>query len=174
MNNSVELLVKRLTDTAHIPVYATAGAACFDIHADVLPYHPSGTVGAGGTLTLHTGLAVEIPEGWVLLIYSRSGMGFNKNIRLANCVGIIDSDYTGEIMVKLTRDDNGWIGVSHGDRIAQGMLMPVTPATFREVSYIHETKRGSNGFGSTGMGANVVTAEEEATVHPIMTSPHLK
>lgn len=139
--------VKRLTHGAKMPQYQTAGAACFDIHADV----ECGQVATEtGSITIGTGLAFEVPPGNVLLIFSRSSQGFRDNTRLANCVGVIDSDYRGEVRVKLTRDDGGEIIVVHGDRIAQGMLVPINRMDLVEVGELSETERGEGGFGSTG------------------------
>jgi dUTP pyrophosphatase len=102
-----------------------------------------------------TGLAFEVPEGWALMIYSRSGHGFKSNTRLANCVGVIDSGYTGEVMVKLTMDDQYKdpeidLFIRPGDRIAQAMLVQVPRVTFEVVEQLSISERGDAGFGSTG------------------------
>lgn len=88
------LKVKRLTKRAELPAYATDGAGCFDIVTTT-----TAVLLAGRQATYETGIAVEIPPGYVLKIYSRSGMGFNKGVRLANGTGLIDSDYRGELKV---------------------------------------------------------------------------
>lgn len=164
--------VKRLTDTAILPAFATAGAACFDLHAD-LRADGYNQVYFRESEVIRTGLAFDIPKGYALMVYSRSGHGFKNDVRLANCVGVIDSDYTGEVKVKLTIDNDGGFIVSHGDRIAQAMLIKLPCVQLVEVDELKTTERGANGFGSTGTSANVVTAEEEAVTHPIMTSRHL-
>ena len=142
----MKLNVKRLTDTAKIPTYARDGDACFDIYSD-------GLKSISGTTQVHeTGLKFEIPNGYAMMIYSRSGMGFKDNTRLANCVGVVDSGYVGEVMVKLTRDD-GCINTfqyKRGDRIAQAMLIPVPVVEFDEVDGVEDTERGDGGFGSSG------------------------
>lgn len=105
-----------------------------------------------------TGLAFDIPEGHVMLVFSRSGHGFKYDVRLANCVGVIDSDYRGEVMVKLTKDytlsdeDDHSVpfSVRPGDRIAQAMIIPVERISFAEVDEISSTSRGTGGFGSSG------------------------
>jgi dUTP pyrophosphatase len=102
-----------------------------------------------------TGLIFDIPEGYVLLVYSRSGHGFNYDVRLSNAVGIIDSDFRGELKVKLTRDASpgSWFNQFHigqGDRIAQAMLMPVEQVQIEEVEEVEATVRGNGGMGSTG------------------------
>lgn len=150
----MKLAVLPLSATATLPTYATPGAACFDLHACMPPFpDPSDYVSdpnGANTMVVGTGLAFGIPEGWAMLMFSRSGHGFKQNQRLANCVGVIDSDYRGEVKVKLARDDAGVIRVAHGERIAQGMLVPVERVEFYTVSSLAETERGAGGFGSTG------------------------
>jgi dUTP pyrophosphatase len=144
----MKLNVLRMYDDVKMPVYATDGSGCFDIFSH-------GVVDASiigiQTETHSTGLKFEVPSGKVLMIYSRSGHGFNKDIRLANCVGVIDSDYRGELKVKLTCDDSdkGYVDVRVGERIAQGMLIDVEQVEFVDVSALSETARGEGGFGST-------------------------
>ncbi|QXV84519.1 dTUPase [Escherichia phage SeppeHuegi] len=170
--STIPVGVKRLTDTAILPAFATAGAACFDLHAD-LRADGYNQVYFRESEVIRTGLAFDIPEGYALMIYSRSGHGFKNDVRLANCVGVIDSDYTGEVKIKLTIDNEEGFIVEHGSRIAQAMLIKVPCVQLVEVDELKTTERGANGFGSTGTSANVVTAEEEAATHPIMTSRHL-
>jgi dUTP pyrophosphatase len=153
----MQVKYKRLTDTAQEPTYATAGAACFDLYADIpAAAKPADYVTQGvgsNNMRINTGLAFDIPEGWAMLVFSRSGQAFKDNVRLANCVGVIDSDYTGEVLVKLARDDFNPISVSRGDRIAQAMLVPVERVQFVDVTDsegFKETERGANGLGSTG------------------------
>jgi len=86
----INLKVKRLTDTAKLPTYAHDGDACFDLYADDVNETHGGTV-----FTCDTGLSVEVPQGYAMMIYSRSGHGFKNNMRLANCVGVLDSGYRG-------------------------------------------------------------------------------
>lgn len=146
MSTEIKLRVKKLVAEAIIPQYATPGAACFDLHSLT-----EGIVTAGAPLICDTGLAFEIPEGHVMLIYSRSGHGFKNDTRLSNCTGVIDADYRGEVKVKLAKDSLGGIlNVSKGDRIAQAMVIPVDRVAFEEVTDLSETERGTGGFGSTG------------------------
>lgn len=148
---TLKLNIKKLHHDAVVPKYATAGAACFDLHAccpgttPLLMRNP-GSVAA----TFDTGLAFEIPPGWVMLIFSRSGHGFKSQTRLANCVGVIDSDYRGQVSVRLTVDAGGGLSVAHGDRIAQAMLAPIPRVDLIEVDELSDTERGAGGFGSTG------------------------
>lgn len=145
----MQVKINKLHPEAVIPKYATPGAACFDLHA----------VNNWGTCivcldepeVIDTGLAFEIPKDHVMLIFSRSGHGFKKDVRLANCVGVIDSDYRGEVKVKLTCDNqDNILRVNHGDRIAQAMILPVQQVSFLEVDELSNTERGAGGFGSTG------------------------
>lgn len=145
----VTLKIKKLHPGAQLPKYATAGAAAFDLHAIVAePARVWG--GRGGAHTFDTGLAFEVPAGHVLLVFSRSGHGFSASVRLANCVGVIDSDYRGELKVRLTADGNLDMVVRNGDRIAQAMLVPIPQVAFELVDELGDTARGANGIGSTG------------------------
>lgn len=139
------LRVKRLDERAQLPTYGTEGAACFDLYA-----LEGGQASSGGSVLVRTGLAFDIPEGWVMLVYSRSGHGFKHAVRLANCTGVIDSDYVGEVMVKLANDSDFSFEVNAGERVAQAMLMPVQRFSLVEVDELKETARGDGGFGSTG------------------------
>jgi|SRR5690625_2393501 len=142
----IELKIKRLHKNAVLPEYGTKGAACFDIHCI-----EGGIVEAKDAAIFHTGLAFEIPEGWAMLIYSRSGHGFRHGVRLANTTGVIDSDYRGELMVKLANDGGCAYTVEAGERIAQAMLIPVPAVNLEVVEELSDTERGDNGLGSTGV-----------------------
>lgn len=144
------LNVKRLHPDARLPTYGSDGAACFDLYAvGDFRAHPNDQHAA----IFRTGLAVEVPAGCALMIYSRSGHGFNDAIRLSNCVGVIDSDYRGEIQVALRFDASGEHRsrkVRTGDRIAQAMLVRAPQWAFNEVDELGSTARGAGGLGSTG------------------------
>lgn len=143
---ALNLKVKRLHKDAVLPRYATEGAACFDLHA-----LEDGEAGAcGGTVQCRTGLAFEVPPGHVMLIYSRSGHGFKNGVRLVNSVGVIDSDYRGEVSVKLKNDSPLRFNIEPGDRIAQAMIVPIPVVKIVEADTLTDTARGSGGFGSTG------------------------
>lgn len=152
----MKVKIKKLIHEATMPTYGTPGAACFDLYAaTVNKYQAIGSiVQQGYPVECGTGLAFEIPQGWAMLVFSRSGHGFNHDTRLANCVGIIDSDYRGEVKVKLTcddfRDDIAPLKVSPGDRVAQAMLVPIQKIEFVFGVEISSTDRGEGGFGSTG------------------------
>lgn len=143
--------VKKLHPDAIVPAYASAGAGCFDFHA-VVETGFEQTVDHGTPSVIATGLSFEIPEGFVMLIFSRSGHAFKNDVRLANCVGVIDSDYRGEVKVKLTADlsDTDFMVVANGDRIAQGLIVPIPRIIFEVTSELSTTERGEGGFGSTG------------------------
>lgn len=151
----MKIKFKKLHPEAITPQYATPGAACFDLHAVIesVPFMKN-EVRYTEPWVYSTGLAFEIPAGHVMLIFSRSGHGFNFDTRLANCVGVIDSDYRGEVKVKLTRDPRDelvpTLRFNHGDRIAQAMIVPIPMVELEEVPDLRPTERGTGGFGSTG------------------------
>ena len=101
-------------------------------------------------MSFKTDLAFEVPDGWVLKLYSRSGHGFKHGVRLANTTGIIDSDYRGHVPVKLHNDSLTTFNVNVGDRIAQAMLERVEQAEFEVVEGLGVTARGEGGLGHTG------------------------
>lgn len=140
-----QLKVKRLQDEAIIPTYGSDGAACFDLYSTQMVAIAPGRAG-----TAPTGISFEVPEGHVMLVFSRSGHGFKYGIRLANCTGVIDSDYRGEVMVRLQNDSNQTFTANAGERIAQAMVVPVDRYDFVEVSELSDTVRGEAGFGSSG------------------------
>lgn len=140
--------IQKIHPNAKIPTYGTLGSACFDIYSI-----EAGKVSETGPRKFRTGLKMEIPENHVLMIFSRSGHGFNNNIRLSNCVGIIDSDFRGEISIKLAQDSSESekpYQVEVGDRIAQGMIIQLDQVEFEWVDELSDTERGENGFHSTG------------------------
>jgi dUTP pyrophosphatase len=142
----MQVKMKKLREDAVTPTYSTPGSACFDLS---VPTDEGDRHSGIGTLAVDTGLAFEVPEGFAMLVFSRSGQGFKSNTRLANCVGIIDSDYRGQLKVKLTRDDDGPLVVKAGDKIAQALVLPVEQVQFLLVDELSDTERGEQGFGST-------------------------
>ncbi len=154
-DTTMKLKIKKLHPGAKVPKYATGGAACFDLHAVIEPVRFMETHKPKYTepVTIRTGLAFEVPDGHVMLIFSRSVHGFNFDTRLANCVGVIDSDYRGEVQVKLTRDPRDELvpvlRFEHGDRIAQAMVLPIPRVEFELAEELSDTQRGAGGFGST-------------------------
>jgi len=101
-------------------------------------------------LKIGTGIAMEIPEGYFGAIFARSGLATKRGLRPANCVGVVDSDYRGEIIVALHNDTEFPQEVSEGERIAQIVIIPYLPVDFTEVDNLSSTVRGEGGFGSTG------------------------
>lgn len=143
--------INKLHSDVITPTYATDGAACFDLHAHGLQDHGVELDSWDDGFVIGTGLVFEIPPGHVMKVFSRSGHGFKYGVRLSNCVGVIDSDYRGEVKIKLFMDDNcGPLVINNGDRIAQAMIVPVERVGFQEVATLTETDRGTGGFGSTG------------------------
>lgn len=132
--------------TAWMPQRSTTGAACFDL------FSPSShVVPAHGSRVIDTGVAFEIPAGYTMLVFSRSGMGAKQGVRLANCVGVIDSDYRGSVGVVLHNDRSVGYDVRAGDKIAQVMIVPVPDIEFEWAEELSVTARGAGGFGSTGI-----------------------
>lgn len=135
-------------EDAITPTYATDGSAAVDLYA--CGPHAAWFVGEGRPAVISTGIACAVPEGHVLLLFSRSGHGARNAVRLSNCVGVIDPDYRGEIAVCLTADAGGGLHVQHGDRIAQALLVATPRLELIEVDHLPATTRGTGGFGSTG------------------------
>lgn len=139
---------KLLDPRAQAPAYATAGSAAADLCA--LLDAPL-TLAPGGRAAVPTGLAIELPgAGCVALVYARSGLAIKHGITLSNCVGVIDSDYRGEIRVGLVNQGAESYTIQPGERIAQLCIAPVWQANFTPASALGETERGAGGFGSTG------------------------
>ena len=159
----MEIKIKRLTPTAQMPKKNFTSDAAFDLYLDAPDaiYHEwNGGVevkAAQGikirpneTVMLHTGIAMETPVGYYAAIYARSGLACKQGLRPANCVGIIDAAYRGEVMVALHNDSTETRIVHHGDRIAQMAILPVLDVKLVESDNLSETERGSDGFGSSG------------------------
>lgn len=140
--------IKKLNPAATTPTYGTEFAAGADLYACT---DESITINPGETQFIHTGLAMEIPEGLVGLIYARSGMACKKGVAPANKVGVIDSDYRGEIIVALYNHSETPLVVNNGERVAQMVYAPYYHAQFTEVSELEDSVRGEGGFGSTGV-----------------------
>ncbi len=139
--------VKLMDSRAKLPVYGSADAAGADLSAVL---DAPVTIGPGETVLIHTGLAVAIPQGYVGLIYARSGLATKRGLAPANKVGVIDADYRGELMVSLHNHGTEPQTLEHGDRIAQLVIMPFLTADFQASEDLDATSRGAGGFGSTG------------------------
>lgn len=155
-----------MNELAQMPRYATDGSGCFDIFPS-LPAGESRTVSAGRPQSFPTGLKVAVDEGQVMLAFSRSGHGFNNDIRLANCVGVIDSDYRGELGVKLTADDSqNSRTFTRDDAIAQALIIPVEKVEFILCTEdeLGETERGEGGMGSTDVVVDTAAVDRSRGV----------
>ncbi len=141
------LQIKRVRDEAVLPQRATDGSAGLDLRACTTD---ETCIMPGDTAVLPTGLAVALPEGSVGLVFGRSGLGIRHGIVPANAVGVIDTDYRGEILVGLANHSAEPYIIVPGDRIAQLVIVPVLTPPIVEVENLSETARGEGGFGSTG------------------------
>lgn len=141
--------VKKLDPRAILPTVGSAYAAGSDLYAlfdgdgevSIPPHH---------SVKIRTGLAIELPAGTFGAIFARSGLASREGLRPANCVGVVDSDYRGEVIVALHNDAECVRTVKSGDRIAQLVVMPYLPVAFEEAPELSDTERGDGGFGSTG------------------------
>ena len=138
---------KRLNELARIPKRATPNSAGYDLFAAI--ENPV-VIKAGKTVKIGTGLAMELPDGYVGAIFARSGLATREGLRPANAVGLCDSDYRGEYIVALHNDLDKDAVVSPGEKIAQLVLLPYKEMNFEEVEELSDTVRGDGGFGSTG------------------------
>lgn len=145
---SIELKIKKLRPNAKIPFRATPGSAGMDLYACIdAPI----TLESGGHQVVPTGISIELPSNeYVALIFARSGLAVKHGIGLSNSVGVIDSDYRGELCVSLINQYAESCTIDPDERIAQLVIMPVVPAEPFEVEELSSTARGEGGFGSTG------------------------
>lgn len=139
-----------LADGAHVPTYGTEYAAGADLYAVIHNDTKTVEILPGETAFLDTGVTMEIPKGYVGLVYARSGLSCKQGLAPANKVGVIDSDYRAGVKVALYNQSNEIRTISNGDRIAQIIIQPVMQFEFKEVDKLSETDRGEGGFGSTG------------------------
>ena len=144
MNN---IRVKKLHKNAVIPTYGSTEAAGADL--DACLDEPI-TVQPGAVVWVSTGIALEVPKGCAGLVYARSGMACKRGLAPANKVGVVDSDYRGEVKVVLLNHSNEPQTIQPGERIAQFVITPVLTPAYLEVADLDETDRGTGGFGSTG------------------------
>lgn len=145
--NRENIKVKKLRDNATLPTYGSEYAAGADLHACI-----DSTQGLkpGETVKIPTGIAMEIPEGYVGLIYARSGLASDRGLAPANKVGVVDSDYRGEIQVALHNHSDSYKEIEPNERIAQIVIAPYVAANFEVAEELSDTTRGEGGFGSTG------------------------
>ena len=160
MSEMIELGIRavKLREDAKFPEQMTGGSAACDLCAALGPRADGSdagfgdriVIGPGSTVMVPTGIAAAIPRGFGGFIFARSGLGIKRGITPANCVGVIDSDYRGEIMVGLFNRSDEPFEVRSGDRIAQMAVIPVAVQNWTQAEDLDETGRGSGGFGSTG------------------------
>lgn len=147
MITTMHVNVKKLNENAVLPTYGSANAAGADIYACLdAPL----TIAPHETVMVHTGLAMEIPEGCAGLIYARSGLACKRNLAPANKVGVVDSDYRGEFMIALHNHGTTSQTIEPKERIAQLVITPYIVGQFEVVDELDTTERGVGGFGSTG------------------------
>ena len=139
--------VKILKEGAKLPTYGSAQAAGADLYACL---EKAVTIAPGETVFVPTGIALEVPLGCAGLIYARSGMACKRGLAPANKVGVVDSDYRGEIIVALHNHGNVPQTVEHGERVAQFVITPVLTPAYEMVEELSDTARNQGGFGSTG------------------------
>lgn len=139
--------VKKLNPKAILPTYGSAEAAGADLYACL---EAPVTIEPGASVFIPTGIALEVPKGCAGLVYARSGMAVKRGLAPANKVGVIDSDYRGEIKVVLLNHGKETQIVEHGERVAQFIITPVLTPAYEEVEELTDTQRGTGGFGSTG------------------------
>ena len=139
--------VKKLHPAAKLPTYGSVEAAGADLYACL---EKDVTIAPGETAWIPTGLALEVPKGCAGLVYARSSLGAKRGLAPANKVGVIDSDYRGEIRVVLLNYGKTAQTISHGERVAQFLITPVLTPAYEEVTELTDTDRGTGSFGSTG------------------------
>lgn len=143
----MKVSIKKLTDTAIIPTRGSNEAAGLDLHADI---DSDLKIAPGETVLIHIGVSMAIPDGYFGGVYARSGLSTKEGLRPANCVGVIDSDYRGEIMVPIHNDSATERIITPHQKIAQMVIQPYLAVEFEETDVLDDTSRGEGGFGSTG------------------------
>lgn len=144
----MKINIKKLDASAVTPGRGSESAAGYDLHA-VTPAGNACVIEPHTTCKVHTGIAVAIPDGFFGAIFARSGLATKNGLRPANCVGVIDADYRGEIIVALHNDTDSKQTVVNGARVAQLVILPYMQIEFCEVYELDDTDRGEGGFGST-------------------------
>lgn len=143
----MKIKIKKITPDAIIPTRGSEEAAGVDLYSNeefsIILY-------PGKSAMIHTGICVEIPNGYVGLVYPRSGLASKQGLRLSNCVGVVDSDYRGEIMLSVYNDSDERQVVKNKERIAQLVIAPYETVSFEVVDELSRSGRGEGGFGSTG------------------------
>lgn len=144
----MKIQVKKLNDKAKLPSAGSERAAGYDLYACLEAEEVR--IASHQTVMVGTGLAAAIPDGYFGGVFARSGLAAKQGLRPANCVGVVDADYRGEIKVALHNDTEEERVIADGERIAQLVVMPFLPLEFELAENLEETKRGAGGFGHTG------------------------
>lgn len=144
-----QVKIKKLDPNATIPTSGSAFAAGYDLYA-CLSGDGEVTIPAHHTVMVPTGIAVALPEGTFGGVFARSGLASREGLRPANCVGVVDSDYRGELKVPMVNLGAEAYTIQPGERVAQLCIAPVYTAAFAQADALEETSRGEGGFGSTG------------------------
>lgn len=139
-----------LNDKATIPTRATGGSAGYDVYAVIDTPSKTQIIMPHEQETIGLGFSLEVPNGYFCGIFARSGTARKKGLRPSNCVGVVDSDYRGEVMISLRNDTEEIMGIEDGERIGQIIFIPFEPAEFAIIDNLSTTERGNGGFGSTG------------------------
>lgn len=147
----MQVHIKLLNHTATVPTFGSVDAAGCDLYANLTAEGGSVTIAPSTTYLVKTGIAMAIPKNYAGFIYARSGLASKRGLRPANCVGVVDSDYRGEIMVALYNDSQVEQVVNHGERVAQMVLAPYLRPEFVVMNELEDTERGAGGFGHTGV-----------------------
>ena len=143
----IDLRIKKLRENAVVPTYGSEFSAGADLYAAI---DEETVIAPGETKLIPTGLAFEIPEGYAGFVYARSGLATKRGLAPANKVGVIDSDYRGEVMTALHNHGSESQKIEKGERIAQMVIAPYVTASFILSESLDDTERGEGGFGSTG------------------------
>ena len=142
-----KIRVKKLHPNAILPTYGSINAAGADLYACI---DEPVTIAPGEVFWVPTGIALEVPAGCAGLVYARSSMGAKRGLAPANKVGVVDSDYRGEVKVVLLNHSKQPQTIEPGERVAQFVITPVLTPQYEEVAELTDTDRGAGGFGSTG------------------------
>jgi dUTP pyrophosphatase len=160
--------VVRMTRLPHgadlpLPAYQSALAAGLDLHAAIADGAPL-IIAPGAWASVPTGIAIALPREWEAQVRPRSGLAAKFGVTVLNAPGTIDADYRGEVQVLLINHGANEFSVTHGMRIAQMVIAPVTRAAVEEVASLDETERGKGGFGSTGATLENARSEQTKTL----------
>lgn len=154
MKTNYTLKIKKLHDDATLPTLGNEYAAGYDLYAYLNDKYSMGnrriTIPPHSTIKIGAGISMAVPQGYFGAIFARSGLATKQSLRPANCVGVVDCDYRGEVIVALHNDSDANKTITHGDRIAQLVLLPYQHMAIKAVDELDETERGEGGFGSTG------------------------